>query len=83
MVRLEVSGIGKWLIGIGTFFLLAGLILIGLERVGIRGWHLPGDIAYERAGFRFYFPLGTSLLLSLVLTLILTLAAWLIRIANR
>jgi hypothetical protein len=32
---------------------------------------LPGDITIERRNFRFYFPLGTSILLSVVLTLLL------------
>lgn len=34
---------------------------------------LPGDIAVEKENFRFYFPLGTSLLLSLALSAILWL----------
>ena len=34
---------------------------------------LPGDIAIERGNFRFYFPLGTSIVVSLVLTLLLNL----------
>ena len=32
-----------------------------------------GDIVMEREGFRFYFPVVTSILLSLALTLILWL----------
>ena len=35
------------------------------------GGRLPGDIVVEREGFRFYFPVVTSILISLVLTLIL------------
>ena len=34
---------------------------------------LPGDIAYQRGGFSFYFPLVSSIVLSLVLTLVLNL----------
>ena len=33
--------------------------------------HLPGDIVVDRPGFKLYFPLMTSLLLSVLLTLIL------------
>jgi hypothetical protein len=31
---------------------------------------LPGDIAVEKESFKFYFPLGTSILLSVVLSLV-------------
>ncbi|MCS7190577.1 MAG: DUF2905 domain-containing protein [Fimbriimonadales bacterium] len=68
---------GKVLLGLGALLILAGLILIGLERLGVRGWRMPGDIAIHRDGFHFYFPLGTSLLLSIILTLLLTFWAWL------
>jgi hypothetical protein len=36
---------------------------------------LPGDIAFGKGNFTFYFPIATSLLLSLILTAIL----WLMR----
>ena len=34
---------------------------------------LPGDISIERESWRFYFPLGTSILLSVVLSLLVWL----------
>jgi hypothetical protein len=46
-------------------------------RLGLGG--LPGDISVQRPGFRFYAPLGSSLLISLALSLVLTLIAWLWR----
>jgi hypothetical protein len=36
---------------------------------------LPGDIAIERENFRFYFPLGASILISILPTL----TVWLFR----
>jgi len=36
---------------------------------------LPGDIYIERGSWRFYFPLGTSLVVSVVLSLLLWLFA--------
>jgi Protein of unknown function (DUF2905) len=42
------------------------------RRTAMRG-RLPGDIHVQRGNWTFYFPLGTSLLLSIVLTLILWL----------
>ncbi|BCW96853.1 MAG: DUF2905 family protein [Fimbriimonadales bacterium] len=72
-----MGAIGKLLLGLGAVLVVVGLLLIGLERLGVRGWRLPGDIAIQRDGFSFYFPLGTSILISLLLTLILTFWAWL------
>ncbi|MGQ9656958.1 MAG: DUF2905 domain-containing protein [Fimbriimonadales bacterium] len=72
-----MGAIGKVLLGLGAVLMGIGLLLIALERLGVRGWRLPGDIVIQRDGFSFYFPLGTSLLISLVLTLLLTFWAWL------
>ncbi len=69
--------VGKTLLLFGVILVGIGLLLIALERVGIRQWRMPGDIAIQRDGFFFYFPIGTSILLSILLTLILTLIAWL------
>ncbi|MEN3002398.1 MAG: DUF2905 domain-containing protein [Armatimonadota bacterium] len=72
-----VGSVGKALIGLGIVLVLVGLLLVALERVGVRQWRMPGDIVIHRDGFHFYFPLGTSLLISLILTLLLSFLAWL------
>jgi len=61
------------LIGLGVVLLVIGLAWPWLSRLGLG--RLPGDIHIERDGFRFYFPLGTSLLISVLLTLLF----WLFR----
>jgi len=77
--RIRVMGtVGKLLVGLGALLVVVGIILIGLERLGMRSWRMPGDIVIQRDGFQFYFPLGTSILLSLVLTVVLTFLAWLL-----
>ena len=53
-----------------------GLVAWLLSAARIPLGHLPGDIRVERPGFRIYFPLGTSLLVSLLLTAALALWAW-------
>jgi hypothetical protein len=59
------------LLGVGALLALVGVVLIVAERFpGLRIGRLPGDIAVERERWRFYFPLGTSILLSVVLTLL-------------
>ncbi len=68
--------VGKAIIGLGALLIFVGLILLALDRIGVRQWRLPGDIAIQRDGFSFYFPLGTSILLSIVLSLVLTFLAW-------
>ncbi len=70
----ELSPLGRLLIVLGIGLLAAGLLLSLGGRIPGLG-RLPGDIVVERAGFRFYFPLATSLLLSLLLTGVL----WLLR----
>ena len=63
---------------------IAGLVLLGLGiawpwlgRLGLG--HLPGDVSVRRPGFAFYFPLGSSILISVVLSLAIAVIAWLFR----
>jgi hypothetical protein len=65
------------LIVAGAILLTLGVLWPWLTRLGLGG--LPGDISVQRPGFRFYVPLGSSLLISVVLSLVLTLIAWLWR----
>ena len=70
-----LGGIGKLLFGLGVVLLLLGGTLWLVGNLGGKvPWigRLPGDIVIERGGWKFYFPLATSILLSLLLTLILS-----------
>ncbi|MDM7462452.1 DUF2905 domain-containing protein [Tepidimonas taiwanensis] len=59
----------RFLITAGVVLLVAGLLWPWLARLP---WgRLPGDIAIEREGFSFYFPLGTSVVVSVLLSLLL------------
>jgi hypothetical protein len=40
-----MGAIGKALLGLGAALVVIGLLLLGLERLGVRSWRLPGDIA--------------------------------------
>ncbi len=68
--------LGRLLVYVGLGLVVLGLALSFGGRVLGLG-RLPGDIVVQRGNFTFYFPLGTSILLSLVLTAGLTLLAWL------
>ena len=63
----------RFLILLGIVLLVVGLLWPLADKIGLG--RLPGDIVIERANFRFYFPLATSLLLSVLLSVIL----WLIK----
>jgi hypothetical protein len=82
---MEWSGLGKVLIGVGSVVAGIGLLMVLADRVpgvgNVFGWFgkLPGDIAVKRDNFSFYFPIGTSLLLSLVLSLVFYFVSWLFR----
>lgn len=65
------------LITAGIVLLLAGLLWPWLSRLPLGD--LPGDVQIERPGFRFYAPLGSSLLVSIGVSLLLTVIAWLWR----
>jgi hypothetical protein len=58
----------------GVAIVIFGLFMMASGKTGSWNWfnwfgNLPFDIKIERENFRFYFPLGTSVLLSLLLTL--------------
>ncbi|RMG73613.1 MAG: DUF2905 domain-containing protein [Nitrospirae bacterium] len=64
--------IGKLLILFGIIIVAVGAFLILGGKLPFLG-KLPGDILIQRKNFTFYFPLGTSILLSIILSLILWL----------
>ena len=67
--------IGRALVFAGALLILAGLLFLAAERLGIRLGRLPGDITLRGRHTVFYFPLVTCILLSLILSLIM----WLLR----
>ena len=67
-----MSELGRALVVLGLVIAVGGLLLVAFDRVPWLG-RLPGDISIQRGNWTFYFPLGTSILLSIVLTLVLWL----------
>jgi DUF2905 family protein len=68
---MDLSGLGRLLLILAAVVAVVGLILMAVGKGLIP--RLPGDITIERKNFRFYFPLGTSIVLSVVLTVLLNL----------
>ena len=61
----------RTLIGLGALILIAGLLWPWLSRLPFG--RLPGDFVVDRPGFRLYFPLTTSIIISLVISLLIRL----------
>jgi hypothetical protein len=68
-----MENLGKILIALGVALLVLGLVVwFAADKLSWFG-RLPGDIAVERPGFRFYAPITTMLLLSVGLSLLMWL----------
>lgn len=65
----DYSHLGRVLLIVGIVAVLLGLIFIVFPKMPLG--RLPGDIAFKRENFSFYFPLTTCILISVALTLLL------------
>jgi Protein of unknown function (DUF2905) len=68
-----MQDLGKTLVVIGLVVAGIGGAMLLAARVGLPLGRLPGDFSYKGRHVSFYFPLGTSLLISIVLSGILYL----------
>ena len=68
-----MDNVGRMLLIVGIVLAVLGVILMLGPRLPFRIGRLPLDFHYQRDNFSFYFPLGTSIVLSLVLTLVFSL----------
>ncbi len=63
--------LGRWIVTLGLILVGVGLLIMAADKLPfLRFGRLPGDIVYRRKNFVFYFPLGTSVVLSVLLTLL-------------
>jgi hypothetical protein len=62
--------LGRTLMIMGGVIVLVGLLLSMGPRLPLRLGRLPLDFHIQRDNYSFYFPLGTSILVSIVLTLV-------------
>lgn len=69
-----MNDVGRLLVVFGLVIVAAGVLLLLMGRVPWLG-RLPGDIHIQRGNWTFYFPLGTSIVLSLLLSFVLWLIA--------
>jgi len=62
--------LGRMLIVMGVVVVVVGLLMVFGSRLPFRIGRLPLDLHVQRGNYSFYFPLGTSILVSIVLTLV-------------
>lgn len=60
--------VGRTLIALGIALIVAGGLLLLLPR--LPSGQLPGDLHWNRSGYRIHVPLGTMVVISLVLTVL-------------
>ena len=65
--------IGRTLIVLGLFIVVAGLLVSFGERLPLRLGRLPGDIYVRGKNTTFYFPIVTCLILSVLFSLLMWL----------
>jgi hypothetical protein len=71
--RMLIQDFGKTLVVIGLVVAGIGVGIWLAARVGLPLGRLPGDFSYKGKNVSFYFPLGTSVLISIVLSVVLYL----------
>lgn len=75
---------GKMLVFLGASIAVLGLLIMLVQKSGGNGWfgwfgNLPLDINIRKENFRFYFPIGSSIVLSIILSLAIGLFGKLFR----
>ena len=63
----------KWLLTLAVAVLLMGALTPWLRRMGFG--RMPGDILIERDGRQYFFPIGSTIMLSLLASLVF----WMLR----
>ena len=63
--------LGRILIFLGSLLIVAGVLVLGLNRIHLPLGRLPGDLNWRGRNWSVSIPLATSLLLSVLLSLLL------------
>lgn len=66
-----MSDLGRIFIVLGLLLLVAGVVIVGLNRLNLPLGRLPGDFNWRGRGWSFSFPLATSILISVLLSVLL------------
>ena len=63
--------LGRIFILLGLLLVLAGVVILGLNRLHLPLGRLPGDFNWRGRGWSISFPLATSILVSVLLSVLL------------
>jgi hypothetical protein len=63
--------LGRTLIFLGLLLVVAGAVILGLNRLHLPLGRLPGDFNWRGRGWSISFPLATSVIVSILLSLLL------------
>jgi len=74
-----MNELGKALLGLGLLLAVVGAVLMLVGRFGLPLGRLPGDFAWRSKNVSFYFPLGTSIVISILLSVLFYLLSHLRR----
>lgn len=66
-----MADLGRTLIFLGLLLIVAGVLILGFNRLHLPLGRLPGDLQWHGRNWSVSFPLATSILLSVLLTLLL------------
>jgi hypothetical protein len=68
-----MNDLGKLLVFLGAMIVLVGVGMVLAGRANFPLGRLPGDFVYRGKNTTFYFPLGTSIVISVVLSVVMYL----------
>ncbi|MFA5629558.1 MAG: DUF2905 domain-containing protein [Dehalococcoidales bacterium] len=68
----SLESIGKYLIVIGIFIAILGIIIMFWNKILLLG-KLPGDIFIDKGNFKFFFPITTGIIISVVITVFINI----------
>ncbi|HEX3571764.1 MAG TPA: DUF2905 family protein [Acidobacteriaceae bacterium] len=63
--------LGRALVFLGLLLVVAGIVVLGLNRLNLPLGRLPGDFNWRGRGWSISFPLATSILISVLLSVLL------------
>jgi ribose/xylose/arabinose/galactoside ABC-type transport system permease subunit len=65
-----MADLGRILVFLGLLLVVAGVVVLGLNRLHLPLGRLPGDFNWRGRGWSVSFPLSTSILISALLSLL-------------
>jgi hypothetical protein len=68
---MDLSSVGKFLVGGAVVLLVVGGLFLLLGRFGVD--RLPGDLVFRGGNYTVYLPIGLMILLSIIGTIVLNI----------